>query len=123
MKNCILIRKVGGFYNTFDNDAIIISYLTGYRVVNGRCGFPINSLNKIINILEDNKINFIVREGLEDVKKENYKKNNKYDLLLEKAKRKYDIDYRINYIIDKIKFLSYEKLCDLLDFIEEYSNE
>jgi len=54
MKCSILIRRVGGFYNVFDDDAIIVSYLTGYKVVNGRCGFPINGLSKVVNILEDN---------------------------------------------------------------------
>lgn len=83
----ILIRKVGGFYNVFDDDAIIISYLTGYKVVNGRCGFPINSLNKVVNILEDNKVNFVVREGMEDINKKNYKKCNRYDTVFVKAKK------------------------------------
>ena len=123
MKGSILIRKVGGFYNVFDDDAIIVSYLTGYKVVNGRCGFPINSLNKVINILEDNKVNYIVREGMEDINKKNYKKNNRYDTLFVKAKKKYDIDYRINFIMDKINSLSYDRLCSLLDVIEDYCSE
>ena len=56
---CVVIRKVGGFYSAFDDDAIIISYLAGYKIVSGRCGFPINSLNKVTNLLGDNKINYI----------------------------------------------------------------
>ena len=97
--------------------------MTGYKVVNGRCGFPINSLNKVINILEDNKVNYIVREGLEDTNKKNYKKNNRYDTLFVKAKKKYDIDYRIKSIMDRINNLSYDRLCSLLDVIEDYCSE
>lgn len=123
MKGSVLIRKVGGFYNVFDDDAIIVSYLTGYKVVNGRCGFPINSLNKVINIFEDNKINYIVREGMNDINKKNYKKNNRYDNVFVKTKKKYDIDYRINFIMDKISGLSYDRLCSLLDVIEDYCSE
>ena len=123
MESNVVIRKSGGFYNVFDNDAIIVSYLTGYKIVGGRCGFPLNSLNKVTNILEDNKINYIVRENMKDIESKNYSNNNKYDKILDKGKKKYDIDYRINTIMDKINTLSYDKLCKLLDTVEEYINE
>ena len=120
MKNYVVIRRSGGFYHVFDGDAIIISYLTGYKIVNDRCGFPINSLNKVLNILEDNKVNYLVRENMKDVNTKNYKKNNKYDKILDMGKKKLDVDYRINSIIEKIHNLSYDKLCGLLDDIEGY---
>ena len=71
MKESIVIRKSGGFYSVFDDDAIVVSYLTGYKVVNGKAGFPINSLDKVINLLEDNKVNYIVREGIKEVVNKN----------------------------------------------------
>ena len=123
MKEYVLIRKSGGFYNVFDDDAIIISYLTGYKITDGRCGFPLNSLNKVTNLLDDNKVNYTVKEKMEDEEKKNYKKNNKYSNVLDKGKKKISIDYRINDIIKKINNLSYNRLCDLLDIIEEYINE
>ena len=52
MKENVVIRKSGGFYNVFDDDAIIISYLTGYKITDGRCGFPINSLDKVVIYLK-----------------------------------------------------------------------
>ena len=123
MKESVVIRKSGGFYNVFDDDAIIISYLTGYKITDGRCGFPLNSLNKVTNLLEDNKVNYTVKEKMEDEEKKNYKKNNKYSNVLDKGKKKISIDYRINDIIKKINNISYNRLCDLLDIIEEYINE
>ena len=123
MSSSVVIRRTGGFYNVFDDDAIIVSYLTGYKVSNSKCGFPINSLNKVTNLLDDNTINYVVRENMEDVDSRNYKKLNKYDKVLEKGKKKFDIDYRVNDVIDKIKLLSYDRLCELLDVIEEYCNE
>lgn len=114
----VLIRKSGGFYCVFDNDAFVINYLTGYKITNGRCGFPLNSLSKVINILEDNSINYIVRENMEDIFKKNYKKNNKYNKILDKGKRKFSIEYRVNSIIENIKKLEYDKLCNLLEVIE-----
>ena len=123
MSSSVVIRRTGGFYNVFDDDAIIVSYLTGYKISNGRCGFPLNSLNKVTNLLDDNTINYVVRENMEDVDSRNYRKLNKYDKVLEKGKKKFDIDYRVNDVIDKIKLLSYDRLCELLDVIEEYCNE
>ena len=86
MSVSVVIRKSGGFYYAFDDDAIIISYLTGYKVSGDRCGFPLNSLSKVTNLLEDNSINYIVREKMEDVDRKDFKKNNKYDKILDKEK-------------------------------------
>lgn len=103
MKENVVIRKSGGFYNVFDGDAIIVSYLTGYKITDGRCGFPLNSLNKVINLLDDNKINYIVKENMIDKEKKNYKKNNKYNKILDKGKKKINIDYRVSIIMNRIK--------------------
>lgn len=123
MKECVVIRKTGGFYNAFDDDAIIISYLTGYKISGGRCGFPINSLDKVVNLLEDNKVNYIVKENMIEVNKKSFKKNNKYNKILDKGRKKIDIDYRINDIISKLNMLSYDRLNSLLDVIEDYVDE
>lgn len=123
MSVSVVIRKSGGFYYAFDDDAIIISYLTGYKVSGDRCGFPLNSLSKVTNLLEDNSINYIVREKMEDVDRKDFKKNNKYDKILDKGKKKFNIDYRINNIIDKLNELSYGELDELLDVIEVYIDE
>ena len=123
MSSNVVIRKAGGFYNVFYNDAIIVSYLTGYKVVNGRCGFPLNCLSKVTNILGDNKVDYIVRDNMKDIEIKKYKKNNKYDKVLDKGKKKYDIDYRISSILERINELDYNNLCDLLDVIESYINE
>lgn len=123
MSNFVVIRKSGGFYNVFDNDAFIISYLAGYKITGGRCGFPLNSLNKIVNLLGDNYVNYIVKENMEEVDKKDYKKNNKYDKILNKGKKKFDIDYRINSIIDKLNNFSYDELEKLLNKLEEYLDE
>lgn len=51
----VVFRKVGGFYHVFDGDSYILNYLFNYKIVGNRVGFPINSINKVINILEDKK--------------------------------------------------------------------
>ena len=123
MKENVIIRRTGGFYNVFDDDAIIISYLTGYKIVGGRCGFPINSLDKVTNALDNNSVNYVVKENMIDVDKKNFKRNNKYNKVLDKGKKKINIDYRINGIMEKINDLSYDKLCCLLDVIEDTIDE
>lgn len=118
MKNAVILRKIGGFYTCFDNDAYIISYLCDYKIKNGRVGFPVNTLNKVTNMLESKTINYIVKENMEDVMKKNYK-NNKYNYYLEQGKKKNNINDRINDIMNKIYTLTEDKLESLLCMIEE----
>ena len=54
-KNYINLRKVGGFYQCFDEGAYLLFYLFGYKVNNDRAGFPLNSITKITNILDNKK--------------------------------------------------------------------
>lgn len=121
--NSVVIRRNGGFYYVFDDDAIIVSYLMNYKVSNGRCGFPLNSLNKVTNVLEDNKVNYAIRENMKDINGKNYKKGNKYNYILDKGKKNLDINYRINGIMDRLNDLSYDELSTLLSKFEEYMNE
>lgn len=123
MGSNVVIRKAGGFYYSFDDDAIIINYLTGYKISGDRCGFPLNSLSKVTNLLEDNSINYIVKEKMEEVDKKDFKKNNKYSKILDKGKKKFSIDYRINTIMEKLNELSYDELEELLGVIEVYTGE
>lgn len=120
MSNMVTLRKSGGFYMCFDNDAIILSYLFGYKIVNGRVGFPISALNKVLNGLENNFISFI---NLDDGNKISFGKKNSYRYYLDKGKKKIDIDYRINSIMEKIGSWDEEKLLGFIDMIEEKVNE
>ena len=123
MGSSVVIRRSGGFYYVFDDDAMIISYLTGYKISGDRCGFPLNSLSKVTNLLEDNSINYLVKEKMEEVDRREFKKNNKYGKILDKGKKKFSIDYRINNIMEKLNELSYDELDELLDVIEVYIDE
>lgn len=119
MKNTILLRKMGGFYVCFDNDAIVLSYLCNYQIKNSRVGFPINTLDKVLNILDNNSINYIVRSNDEDINKKILGKKNKYNIYLDKGKKKIDLDYRINKILDKINNMKEEEVNNLLKLIED----
>ena len=123
MNNIIVFRRSGGFYICFDNDAIIMNYLCNYKISNGKVGFPVNAINKVINILDSNSINYVIKDNTEDKEKKIFGKKNKYKYYLEKGIDKIDIDKRINKIMNKINNLSMNKLNSLLDIIEIYINE
>ena len=113
----IIIRKSGGFYQVFDNDALIISYLFDYKIINHKCGFPLVAINKVINTLEEKKINFIIKDEEEVVK--NFRNKNTYSKYLEKARVKDNINNRIKSILDKINDLDVKKMNEVLSVIEE----
>lgn len=113
----IVLRKVGGFYQTFDDDALIISYLFNYKIINYRCGFPINTINKVTNSLEERKINYLVK-GEEEIFKV-FKKDNNYSKYLDKAKTKDKIDNRVKNILEKLNSMETTKLEKILKSIEE----
>ncbi len=119
--NYLVIRKMGLFYNIFDDDAQILSYLLGYRVINGRCGFPVNSYNKVINTLEERKINYIVVDT-EEIKKD-FKNLNNYDLYLAKSKSKLSLMNIVKEINEKIENLPEDKLYKVLEYLKELVDE
>lgn len=109
----IVFRKVGGFYHVFDGDSYILNYLFNYKIVGNRVGFPINSINKVTNILENKKINYEL-----DGKKINFKKKNNYEKYLEKGKVKYHFNRDIEKIYNKLDKLNSKDLKEILNFIE-----
>ena len=59
------IRKCGIFYETFDEAASILHYLFGYKIIDDRVAFPSNYLDKVLEIIKENKINYVLinKEG------------------------------------------------------------
>ena len=58
-KDVVLVKE-GSFYHVYGKDAYIISYLFRYKIkeIEGikACGFPKNSINKVVSKLETNKL-------------------------------------------------------------------
>ena len=102
----IVLVKIGKFYYCYGKDAYIISYFFGYKlnlVENTiySCGFPSQSLSKVIAKLENKKINYIIvdrRNNYEVEERENYKNLNSYDIYFRKAKEKIGTKLRIQKI-------------------------
>ena len=80
----VTIRKMGLFYNVFDDDALILHYLLHYKIIDNKVGFPSNAINKVINSLEEKNISYKILNDSQDNK--DFKDLNKYDFYLAKAK-------------------------------------
>lgn len=123
-KDYIIMMKYGNFYETLDNDALIMNKLFDYKLTKlsntFKVGFPILSLNSVLDKLNKYSINYIVID--EDIISEfeinNYSNYSfdlniiKYNLLTIKEITKYLNDNLLNNNItsklDRIKDIIYE---------------
>ena len=79
----IVIYPVGTFYNVLGDDTLIISNLLGYQIKMHcdipKVGFPINSLEKVLYKLDNNKINYILLEKNNGIIQVSLRKRFKYN--------------------------------------------
>lgn len=116
----ITLYKIGKFYNTYNDSAIILNYLFGYKIlIDNKVGFPETALNKVINTLEDKKINYqiIDKDDRNDHRK--YGNFNNYNKVLKQALKYKDIKQRVDRIedlINKIEDISIlEKIIEVIE--------
>ena len=107
-QNTLLIVKRGSFYNVYKDDALIFRFLFGYKITDEfRCGFPEAAFAKVINVLENKKINYQIIFKDKDTIIKRYGKLNKYEKVLKNA-----LEY--NLIADRVDRIK-EKLCNIDD--------
>ena len=102
----LCIYKVGTFYHAYGKDAVILSFLFNYKIKelsqnHKECGFPIGAVNKVTAKLQNSQLNYLLidrRNNYDVDEKEDYKKNNKYNQIYEKAKRYVNCKKRIDNI-------------------------
>ena len=123
----IVFVKLGKFYSCYGKDSYIISYFFEYKLnlvenMVYSCGFPTESLNKVIAKLEDRKINYIIvdrRNNYEVEERENFKNLNSYDKYYNEAKEKIGIKIRIqkinNYLLNNINKPNIKKILNALE--------
>ncbi len=116
----IKIRKSGTFYVVFDNDCYILYLLLDYKIINNKVGFPTSALTKVINVLEEKKINY---EVIGEDKYMNFKTANRYDKFMKLGKEKYEKNIHFQDIMDKIKKASPTKIEKILLTIEDILDE
>ena len=112
----LILRKMGNFYYGFDEDAYIISNLFNYKITEHRCGFPLNSLSKIIKVLEEKQINYIIREDEDTIK--DFSKQNNYQKYLDESINKITTTKRIHNILNILSTMEENKKEEILTMIE-----
>ncbi len=119
----LILFKSGSFYVSFDEDAMILNNIFDYKIIelknNIKVGFPLSLIDKNISIIESKKINYIMIENKNIVKKEKYKFNNfkKYSTSIFEM---IQVNSRIQTITNKLKKLSgsCDRFNEILDQIE-----
>lgn len=126
-KDYLILFKSGSFYISFDEDALILNKLFDYKLNelknNLKVGFPLFSFDKVITVVSDNKINYLVIEDRKIVDKEKYKYNN-FNKYTSSVFNLVSINSRINSISKKIRSIDdLDKINYILDKVEELINE
>jgi len=96
----IILIKSGNFYIALGDDAKIINNILGYQIKEFsntvKIGFPIISLNKVLDKLDTLKINYMIIDKNVDLKKKYNKNNyNKYLIKRSNEDRIKDINLRL----------------------------
>ena len=114
--NTLYLFKVGLFYNFLNNDAITISNLVHLKVTNlspsiVKCGFPVNSLDKYLNLFNSLNLNIKIIDS------DNY--NTIYNV------DDYKLNSNIKDLFNKILNVDIESLSiqEAYSFIENLQNE
>ena len=122
MREHVSLRKRGKFYSAYEDDAYVIHAIMDYKVKSGRVGFPAETLPKVINELEECKVDYVIIENDREVDKKHFAKNNYFKFykegykLCEKINREEDL-------IRKVESLSDDKINKIIKYIEEVCNE
>ena len=118
--NSVGLIKSGSFYRTYDNDAIILSYLCCYKVVKNVLGFPIRSLSKVLKELKGEEVNFVVDNDVHF----SFENDDNYLTLLNQSLEVYKLRVRIDKIYDYLNGNIERKFIKkVIDEIEEIIDE
>lgn len=114
--NTLYLFKVGLFYNFLNNDAITISNLVHLKVTNlspsiVKCGFPVNSLEKYLNLFNSLNLNIKIIDSVDY--------NTVYNV------NDYKLNSDIKNLFDKILNTNIESLSiqEAYSFLEDLQNE
>lgn len=116
--NYLIIVKSGSFYVSYNDDAYILHDLFSYQLQDEKVGFPLNSLDKILEKLQEEHINvYLVNEN---IKHEYY--DNRYQEKLYISKKNYFNELNTKVLLEEIEFLlknNPENIIKFKDFINE----
>ena len=123
MKKVVNLRRVGKFYQAYEDDAYVIHAIMGYNVSNGRIGFPVNSLGKVQSKLDECKISYNIIDKDSIIDSKDFRDNNMYDKFLDDGILSMDKIMCNKSLLEVIKNLPDEKVEKIINFINEVINE
>ena len=115
MREYVAFKKRGKFYEVKYADAYILWSLLRYKINNNKVGFPESSLVKVLDVLNENQVDYGF--SLNDIQLKNSMKN-KYVEILEKAKKEWIKEKKEKDLLEKIKKAKQEDLEKIVAYIE-----
>ena len=119
-KDYVIIIKIGSFYNVISKDAYILSSIFNYKINTFsntvKVGFPLTSLNKVLNTLDKIKINYLVYEN-NIVIRQKFKRNNYQEF----SQNNLTVKERIDAI--NLKLNEIAQTPEILKILEKVENE
>ena len=120
-KEYVILFKSGSFYVSFDEDSLILNKVFNYKLLelknNIKAGFPLNSLDTVINKLKELSINYIIIE-YKNIKEKYEVENNNFFKYTSSVFEVISINNRIDKIVDKLKSIDNDKVKEILNEIE-----
>ncbi len=123
----IVMLKYGNFYEILGNDALIMNKIFNYKLNKlsntFKVGFPVSSLDNIINKLNNYFINYIVVDKYEITKRKDFDSNNYDKYIFDENTLKYNlilVNEITKYLNDN---LQNENITIKLEKIKEIINE
>lgn len=112
-QDCLIFIKVGHFYQTFDEDGIILNYLFDYKIIGKRVGFPVLSFSNVVEKLKQYKINYFSLEQSQLFA------DNQYQLVLEKGREILELKEKVEniskYLNDNIERKYIRRVIDRIE--------
>ena len=100
-KEYLVFIKSGNFWNVFYGDAVILHYVTGYKISNYKLGFPLKVLGKVLSKVSKLHISYVLVYGLDDIKVHEYL-SNAYTFYLEQFRDVYDNELKLKKSVGKM---------------------
>lgn len=115
----IIYKNKGMFYNSFNIDAYILNFLLGFKVLDSRkCGFPESSLVKVLDLLDEKKIDYQIIYTYQEPTIKEFGKLNKYKHFYDIAINNMDKKKRIDLLIEKISNANSDEVEKILKVLE-----
>ena len=116
--NNVVLIKSGAFYITFNEDAMIMNYIFGYTISNSKMGFPLNSLDKVIETLKTKNIGYVIYDN-KIISANNFDGKEYLNIIDLYKKKEYDCKSK-EILISRIKYLienkdNYNKIKGFID--------